>query len=74
MTQEPWLVPKDFYDMIMALPDGADVSEFFEFEDPQWNTMKVTLFKTEGDDALLSVNSLLAMEPAPTEGEQQDPS
>lgn len=66
---DPWYVPQDFYDMIMALPDGADVSEFFEFEDPQWNTMKINLFKTEDDDALLSVNSILAMEPTPPDEE-----
>lgn len=47
---EPMMVPKDFYDMIMALPDGADVTEFFEFEDPQWNAaMKINLIKTQGD-------------------------
>lgn len=34
MTPEPLEVPQDFYDMLMALPDGADVSEFFEFADP----------------------------------------
>lgn len=60
---EPWYVPQDFYDMIMALPDGADVTEFFECEDPDWQIHKITLFKTEDNDALLSCNSVLAMEP-----------
>lgn len=36
------LVPKEFYDMLMGLPDGADVTEFFEFEDPQWEGFTFT--------------------------------
>ena len=64
---EPWMVPQDFYDMIMALPDGAGVTEYFEPGDPDWKVMKVTLFKTDGGDGLLSCNSILAMEPAPAE-------
>jgi hypothetical protein len=60
---EPWLVPQDFYDMIMELPDGADVTEFFTSDDPQWMVTKITLFKTEDGHALLSCVNIVAMEP-----------
>lgn len=66
--QKPWLVPQEFYDFIMGFPDGADVTEHFEIDDPEWRTMKVTLFKTDDQGALLSVNSILSMEVAPEEG------
>lgn len=64
---EPWMVPQDFYDMVMERADGADITDLFDIDDPEWKVMKVTLFKTEDGQALLSCNSILAMEPEPAE-------
>lgn len=48
MTQpEPWVVPLEFYEMIMSLPDGTDITEFFEFVDPEWAGFTVTVAKTQ---------------------------
>lgn len=46
--QEPWCLPQDVYDRLMALPDGTDVTEMFEFE-PGWNltVTKTTVEKEE---------------------------
>jgi len=67
---ESWYVPQDFYDMIMALPDGADVTEHFECADPDWQIQSIVLFKTKEGEALLSYNGILAMEPTTeTKGE-----
>lgn len=64
---EPWRVPQSFYDMIMELPNGADVTEFFECDDPDWHVTSITLYKTTGNRAVLSCNSILAMEPTAEE-------
>lgn len=64
---KPWTVPQNFYDRVMEMPDGADVTEFFESDDPEWRVVKITLLKTEDNQALLSCNNIIAMEPAPVE-------
>lgn len=38
---EPFYVPQEFYDMLMSLPPGTDVTEFFEFS-PGWDLKVAT--------------------------------
>ncbi len=62
--QEPWVVSQDFYDMIMALPDGADVSEFFDAEDPEWRVLSLKLVKHNDGEASLLAEYLVDLESA----------
>lgn len=41
--QQPMYLPQDMYDLLMSLPDGTDLSEFFDikFSEPGWD-LKVT--------------------------------
>lgn len=64
---QPWTVSREFYDWIMDLPDGTDVTDHFDNPDEEWKITNITLYKTEDGGAILSVNALLAMEIAQIE-------
>lgn len=50
MSRQPdvWYLPQDLYDEIMSRPDGADLSDLFEFVDPQWAKQGFTFTKADG--------------------------
>lgn len=44
MTEpQTWHVAQEFYDQLMALPAGTDITDLVElrFEDPQWQGFRV---------------------------------
>lgn len=42
------VLPQELYDEIMSLPDGADLSEYFQPKDSEWDVLSITLHKPEG--------------------------
>lgn len=59
---EPLILPQDFYETLSYLPDGTDVLEYFDQDDPQWRILKLILLR-DGDGAMfLSCHSLLDLE------------
>lgn len=59
------VLPQELYDEIMSLPDGADLSEYFQPKDSEWDVMSITLHKSgEGSPAIDShMRMSLAEEP-----------
>ena len=53
----PLLLPQDLYDEIMALPDGADLSEYFVSHDPAWVIKEIRLSRSEGAEASIACTS-----------------
>jgi hypothetical protein len=65
MEPQALVVTRDFYETLMGLPDGADVSEYFESDDPTWNVMTLKLLKTSRDEMSLWCECVIDVEPEP---------
>lgn len=72
MGKKPLVVTQELYDELMELPDGWDVSEYFDSEDPSWKVMKVTLVKVPHGRSSLVCRSVIAMEIEGPRGAQPD--
>ena len=66
----PLLLPQDLYDEIMALPDGADLSEYFVSHDPAWVIKEIRLSRSEGAEASIACTSRIDLGVAPPAGAQ----
>lgn len=70
----PLLLPQEVYAEIMALPDGADLTRYFEYDDPAWLVKELRLRKIEGEGERIHVVSVmeleLELEAAPPAGAQ----
>lgn len=61
-------IPQEMYDEIMALPDGADLSEYFEVQDPAWVIESARLSKGQGGTPIITYRTEARLLPAPPAG------